>query len=179
MAVKKIILTSLILVVWSCNSNDKMDFRVETDVKYPLQQWPDSNYLSSIDSILKAEVLKPTPRKSAEVSMPGLVKASDLVAKNPAGKTAQTVQKAVVVEASPEKFLQKFQSGLEKSMLDPSATQKATPHQGESLAQLLIRVYGPLAEHLPMFVVKAQLSKLNPDQDLDNLQGEPVSLPLL
>ncbi|NLB62990.1 MAG: hypothetical protein GX801_02645 [Fibrobacter sp.] len=175
----KITLMLGLALLYSCSSSERRDFEVKAKTKYPLKEWPDSMYIASIDSILKAEVVKPQPRKTAEVSMPGLLKADDLLSKPVAGKGGEFKQKAVVQSVSPETFLQKFQQALEASLIDPKLTQEISSRQGEALTTLLQRIYGPHAEHIPLFVAKTQIAKLNPGVDLDDLQGEVVVLPQL
>lgn len=43
----------------ACGQNESTEGRLQVNKKYVLESWPDSAYIADLDSILKAEPLKP------------------------------------------------------------------------------------------------------------------------
>lgn len=144
-------------------------FQLEPGKKYTLKEWPDSTYLAIMDSIVASEVVRAPDAPPPEVSINPMLKSIDpMQAKETpaANPTSQLAQKAVEQGTAKrqEAFAQRFQEAMDRLMANPANpafSLEATLREGESLGDLLRRVYGADAERLPAFLVKSQVESLN------------------
>ncbi len=165
-----------------------------------LEEWPDSNYIASLDSILRLEPVK-KGKDTADVSLkmnafkaptfqlPPSVTGSKNTSKKPGmnkGKSAKPGKPSAEV-AKPsnnaENFIGKFSNALSALQSDPSNKslyKVVTANEGEDLFKLLKRTYGAGTQNLPRFYVLSALQSVNPGVMLEHLNaGDKVRVPKL
>ncbi len=165
---------------------------LEVNRKYTLESWPDSDYIAELDSILKAEPLKPDADREKTaltiysgsmptISLPGEKKAP--LSKPAEKQTAGTGQKAASPSQNAERFADRFMNALSELQSDPSnaAKYRTVPAKaGEDLFALLSRAYGSDATRLPRFYTLSALQSVNPNVRLEHLEeGNVVRVPTL
>lgn len=165
-----------------------------------LEEWPDSNYIASLDSILALEPVK-KGKDSVDVNLkmnaskmptfklppsvtgkPGKEKNTSAKSKNDksAAKHAPEVAKP---NHSAENFAAKFSNALSALQSDPSNKnlyKVVTANEGDDLFKLLRRTYGGGTQNLPRFYVLSSLQSVNPGVSLEHLNaGDKVRVPRL
>ena len=173
---------------------------IEINKKMVLEEWPDSNYIASLDSILKLEPIK-KGKDSADVKLkmnafkaptfqlPPSVTGSKNTKKpsaNKQGKPAKPGKPSSEV-AKPsnnaENFIGKFTNALAALQSDPSNKslyKVVTVNEGEDLFKLLRRTYGAGTQNLPRFYVLSALQSVNAGVMLEHLNaGDKVRVPKL
>ncbi len=165
---------------------------LEVNRKYTLESWPDENYIAELDSILKAEPLKPDAEKEKTaltiysgamptVKLPGEKKAQ--VQKPSEKQTARTGQEKASATQKAERFADRFMNALSELQSDPSNTAKyrtVSAKAGENLFALLSRAYGNDATKLPKFYTLSALQSVNPNVRLEHLEADDkVRIPVL
>ena len=177
---------------------------IQVNKKMVLEEWPDSNYIASLDSILALEPVK-KGKDSADVNLkmnaskmptfklppsvtgkPG--KDKNAHAKGDAQKSKN--DKSVAKNAqenkqnhAAENFAAKFSNALSALQSDPSNKnlyKTVTVNDGEDLFKMLRRTYGNGTQNLPRFYVLSSLQSVNPGVSLEHLNaGDKVRVPRL
>ena len=162
-----------------------------------LEEWPDSNYIASLDSILRLEPIKKN-KDSADVNLkmnaskmptfklPPTVTGAKSTKKPSANKPSKS-SKPATETAKPnnnaENFIGKFTNALSALQSDPSNKglyKVVTANEGEDLFKLLKRTYGAGTQNLPRFYVLSALQSVNPGVMLEHLNaGDKVRVPRL
>lgn len=176
---------------------------VEINKKMPLIEWPDSNYIASLNEILAQEPLKKNGNekkpniamnafKAPTFTLPGSVTGKK--DKAPAGKTASDGPTSAKKEKgiasdnsgksnSAENFANKFSTALSALQSDPSNAalyKTVEAKDGEDLFKLLKRTYGAGTQNLPRFYVLSALQSVNAGVALEHLNaGDKVRVPKL
>lgn len=182
-------LCSSIALFSACSGqNDNTEERLKINQKYFLESWPDSAYIAELDSILKAEPLKPNADSERTeltiysgaiptISLPGQKK--PVKQTNPAGQEPKAKQAKASKNA--EHFADNFMNALSAMQSDPTNAAKyrtVTAKAGEDLFALLSRAYGMDASKLPRFYTLSALQSVNPGVKLEHLNGgESVRIP--
>ena len=169
-----------------------------------LEEWPDSNYIASLDSILALEPVK-KGKDSADVSLkmnafkapvfklppsvtgkPNNSKNAHSKGDSPKPKNDKSVAKNTQESKSnhsAENFVAKFSNALSALQSDPSNKslyKVVTVNDGEDLFKLLRRTYGAGTQNLPRFYVLSSLQSVNPGVMLEHLNaGDKVRVPRL
>lgn len=175
----------------ACSENPDTPL-LEVNRKYTLESWPDENYIAELDSILKAEPLKPDAdrEKTALTIYSGTMPTINLPGekKSPRTKpaerqTAGTGQKEATSSQKAERFADRFMNALSELQSDPSNAAKyrtISAKAGEDLFALLSRAYGNDATKLPKFYTLSALQSVNPNVKLEHLEeGNAVRVPTL
>ena len=193
-----LLLCSLLLL--ACENDHPTIKIIEINKKMVLEEWPDSNYIASLDSILKLEPIK-KGKDSADVKLkmnafkaptfqlPPSVTGSKNTKKpsaNKQGKPAKLGKPSSEV-AKPsnnaENFIGKFTNALATLQSDPSNKslyKVVTVNEGEDLFKLLRRTYGAGTQNLPRFYVLSALQSVNAGVMLEHLHaGDKVRVPRL
>ena len=177
---------------------------IQVNKKMVLEEWPDSNYIASLDSILALEPvkkgkdsvdvnLKMNASKMPTFKLPPSVTGKPGKEKNAHSKgDAQKSKndKSVARNAqenkpnhTAENFAAKFSNALSALQSDPSNKslyKTVTANDGEDLFKLLRRTYGAGTQSLPRFYVLSSLQSVNPGVSLEHLNaGDKVRVPKL
>jgi hypothetical protein len=177
---------------------------IQVNKKMVLEEWPDSNYIASLDSILALEPVK-KGKDSADVSLkmnaskapifklppsvtgkPGNTKNAHSKSDAQKPKNDKSVARNTQ-ESKPnhsaENFVAKFSNALSALQSDPSNKslyKVVTVNDGEDLFKLLRRTYGAGTQNLPRFYVLSSLQSVNPGVMLEHLNaGDKVRVPRL
>ena len=177
---------------------------IQVNKKMVLEEWPDSNYIASLDSILALEPVK-KGKDSADVSLkmnaskapifklpqsvtgkPGNTKNAHSKSDAQKPKNDKSVAKNTQESKSShsaENFVAKFSNALSALQSDPSNKslyKVVTVNDGEDLFKLLRRTYGAGTQNLPRFYVLSSLQSVNPGVMLEHLNaGDKVRVPRL
>ena len=191
-----LLLCSLLLL--ACGNDHPTIKIIQIDKKMVLEEWPDSNYIASLDSILRLEPVK-KGKDSADVSLkmntfkaptfklpPSVTGAKNTFKKPSTSKPAKSGKPATET-AKPnnnaENFIGKFTNALSALQSDPSNKslyKVVTANEGEDLFKLLKRTYGAGTQNLPRFYVLSALQSVNPGVMLEHLNaGDKVRVPRL
>ena len=194
-----LLLCSLLLL--ACENDHPTIKIIEINKKMVLEEWPDSNYIASLDSILRLEPIK-KGKDSADVklkmnafkaptfqlppSVTGSKNTSKKTGTNKQGKPAKPGKPSTEV-AKPsnnaENFIGKFTNALAALQSDPSNKslyKVVTANEGEDLFKLLRRTYGAGTQNLPRFYVLSALQSVNAGVMLEHLNaGDKVRVPRL
>lgn len=176
---------------YGCSENPADRKLLEVNKKYTLESWPDENYIAELDSILKAEPLKPDAEEEKTaltiysgamptVKLPGEKKQTARAGER---RTAATGQKETSASHRAERFADRFMNALSEWQSDPSnaAKYRIVPAKaGDDLFRLLSRAYGNDAMKLPKFYTLSALQSVNPNVRLEHLEaGDQVRIPVL
>ncbi len=196
-----------IALLSACGNDSPVAKFIVTDKKMVLEEWPDENYIASLDSILAAEPVKKKQEITTNITMnahkapifqlPPQVtgKKDEKGKKNTDKKAANGNSKGPVVSKSPdagatkangsaaEDFANRFTNGLAKLQSDPNNAglyRMVTASDGDDVVKLLRRTYGSGANTLPRFFVISALKSVNPGLNLESLnEGDKVRVPKL
>ena len=193
---KSLLLLCSLLLLACGNDHPTIKF-IQIDKKMVLEEWPDSNYIASLDSILRLEPIKKN-KDSADVNLkmnaskmptfklPPTVTGAKNTKKPSANKPSKS-SKPATETAKPnnnaENFIGKFTNALSALQSDPSNKglyKVVTANEGEDLFKLLKRTYGAGTQNLPRFYVLSALQSVNPGVMLEHLNaGDKVRVPKL
>ena len=194
-----LLLCSLLLL--ACENDHPTIKIIEINKKMVLEEWPDSNYIASLDSILRLEPIK-KGKDSADVklkmnafkaptfqlppSVTGSKNTSKKTGMNKQGKPAKPAKTGTEVTKpsnNAENFIGKFTNALSALQSDPSNKslyKVVTANEGEDLFKLLRRTYGAGTQNLPRFYVLSALQSVNAGVMLEHLNaGDKVRVPRL
>ena len=193
---KSLLLLCSLLLLACGNDHPTIKF-VQIDKKMVLEEWPDSNYIASLDSILRLEPvkkskdstdvnLKMNASKMPTFKLPPSVTGAKNTKKPSTNKPAKSGKPATET-AKPsnnaENFIGKFSNALSALQSDPSNKslyKVVTANEGEDLFKLLKRTYGAGTQNLPRFYVLSALQSVNPGVMLEHLNaGDKVRVPRL
>jgi hypothetical protein len=185
MQTNTLILNSVIiatLFLTSCSDYDRENFRMEVGKRYDLKKWPDSAYIDTLDKFFKNEPIKQSQKQQAEITM-----SMNNNFMNIPKKEARIPEKNIPEKKSPketiEPFPDRFVNALNKLLENPSSRElgkKYNVKNGETLDNLLLRVYGQQAKRLPKYTSELMVKQLNPGVDFSALsEGEMVLLPIV
>jgi len=172
------------LFLTSCSGYERENFRMEIDKKYALKKWPDKAYIDTLDRFLAKEPIKQQQKQKAEITMSMDNKAMSLPKKS---ELPQRVQKSGAGVKKNEdgkdtqSFPERFFYALYKLSENPDNGEFGKKYRakgGESLEDLLLRIYGTGAKRVPKHVSESMIKKLNPGADITSFaEGEMVLLP--
>ncbi|MDR2731648.1 MAG: hypothetical protein LBB36_00340 [Fibromonadaceae bacterium] len=173
--------------LFACSGYDREEFRMEVGKKYDLKKWPDSAYVDTLDRFFKTEPVKQSAKQKAEITMNMSNNAVSLPKKNAntLEKNIQNARESISKKneetKKTESFPDKFFNALYKLSENPNSTEFGKKHRaknGETLDDLLLRVYGSQAKRVPKYISESMLKQLNPGTDFSSLsEGEMVLLP--
>jgi hypothetical protein len=185
------------LLLIACEKDHPTAKIVEVNKRMVLEEWPDSNYIASLDSILKLEPVK-KGKDTADVSLkmnafkapvfklPPSVTGKSTSRKSGLSKPPKQVKQAAEATKpsnNAENFVAKFSNALSALQSDPSNKslyKVVTANDGEDLFKLLRRTYGAGTQNLPRFYVLSALQSVNPGVMLEHLNaGDKVRVPRL
>ncbi|MCL2100462.1 MAG: hypothetical protein FWH22_01970 [Fibromonadales bacterium] len=181
--------SSLLLIValllTSCSDYEREGFRMKAGEKYALKKWPDSAYIDTLDRFFANESVRYHERQKAEItmSMRSDVKRHGKAADVPAKKSQrQAAPRASEENQSTESFSERFFLALHKLSENPNNREygrKYNARAGESLDDLLLRIYGAQSRRIPKHVSESMIRQLNPGLDIASFaEGDMVLLPL-
>jgi len=169
----------------SCSGYDREEFRMEVGKKYVLTKWPDSAYIDTLDRFFKREPLKPSAKQKVEMTMSNnIINLPQKPAQSkPKTSTPNIANTPKISETKTQSFPDKFFYSLSNLLENPGSSEFGKKHRakgGETLDELLIRVYGSQAKKVPKYVSESMLKQLNPGKDFSSLaEGEAVLLPVI
>lgn len=184
----QIYLITLLLLLFGCSAENANNYEpVVTGQRYFLTEWPDSIYVHSLDSIVKAEPIKKNSDSSnkTEISlksfqMPKMV--STPTKKQPLKEKPKT-ESSTTATSSQETFPNRFMQALEKWQSDPSNTSlyvTVTALENEDAFQLMSRFYKTNTKILPKFYTFSALQSVNPGVSIEKIKaGDSIRLPRL
>jgi len=169
----------------SCSGYDREEFRMEVGKKYALTKWPDSTYIDTLDRFFKYEPVKYSAKQKVEMTMNNNIMSlpQKPAQSKPRTSTPNTASTPKTSEAKTQSFPDKFFYSLSKLLENPSNSEFGKKHRakgGETLDELLVRVYGSQAKKVPKYVSESMLRQLNPGTDFSSMaEGETVLLPVV
>lgn len=182
--VKLTLIFALFLI--SCSGYERENFRMEVGKKYALEKWPDSVYIDTLDRFFKRELVRQSAKQKVEMTMNMGNNAMSLPQKPAQSKPRTSEAKTNETKASEAKtqsFPDRFFYALSKLSENPGSNEfgkKYRAKNGETLDELLVRVYGPQSRKIPKYVSESMLKQLNPGTDFSSLaEGETVLLPVV
>lgn len=163
---------------------------VKVNKRMVLEEWPDSAYIASLDTILALEPVKKKGVAETNISM-NVFKAPifNLPTTQPSKKTTPVKKERSITQKTPKEnvnnsaeiFMEKFSAALGKLQSDASNSslyKVVQVKEGEDLFKLLRRTYGAGAQKLPRFYVLSALQSVNPGIRLEHLnEGDNVRVP--
>lgn len=181
-----------VLTFLTACGNDSSFEHLEIGKRYVLTDWPDSAYVASLDSVLKAEPVKQGEEAKMNLVLNNSFKAPSLVGL-PGSKTAKNAKPANNASNAPKAdtpakpkqapFAERFASAISKWQSDPSNKSlyiNITVKDGEDAIAALIRTYGKDAKTLPRFYALSVLQSLNPGVSVEHPEaGQTLRLPKL
>jgi len=179
------ILVLIFALLISCSGYDREEFRMEVGKKYALTKWPDSAYIDTLDRFLKYEPLKQSAKQKVEMTMSNNIMSlpQKPTQSKPRTSTPNTASTPKTSETKTQSFPDKFFYSLSKLLENPSSSEFGKKHRakgGETLDELLLRIYGPQAKKVPKYVSESMLRQLNPGTDFSSMaEGEAVLLPVV
>ena len=194
----KFLLMLITLFLFACGNDHPTIKIIEIDKRMVLEEWPDSNYIASLDSILALEPvkkgkdtadvnLKMNAFKAPTFKLPPSVTGAKSTSHKPKsekqGKSVRQVAEPAKPSNNAENFVGKFTNALSALQSDPSNKslyKVVTANDGEDLFKLLKRTYGAGTQNLPRFYVLSALQSVNPGVMLEHLNaGDKVRVPRL
>jgi hypothetical protein len=184
----------LCALLCACTPESEPRERLQLNVRYNLDSWPDSLYIASLDSVLNAEpVKKDSDSNKTEISintrnMPIIslphsretkAEGKSAVAKSDSRNTVRTESTPATPQS--EAFANRFSAVLANWQSDPANPQFyqiVKANEGEDLFQVLTRTYGKEASRLPRFYTLSTLQSVNPGVSLEHLKkGDAIRIP--
>jgi len=190
----KFLLLLCTFLLLACENDHPTIKIIEVNKRMVLEEWPDSNYIASLDSILALEPVK-KGKDSVDVNLtmnafkapvfklPPTVTGKKNITQKPKNEksAAKHTQDASPAKHSNENFIAKFTNALSALQSDPSNKslyKTVTVNDGEDLFKLLRRTYGAGTQNLPRFYVLSALQSVNPGVALEHLNaGDKVRVP--
>lgn len=161
--------------------NDSSFEHLEIGKKYVLLEWPDSAYVASLDSVLKAEPLrKDTVDTRPNISLNAFEAPTLALPKTGKQAKAEKAKQPRPADADKPKqatkpFAERFASAISKWQSDPSNRSlyiTVTVKDGEDAMAALVRTYGKEAKTLPRFYALSVLQSLNPGVSVEHPEAE-------
>ncbi|MCQ2106199.1 MAG: hypothetical protein MJZ26_10450 [Fibrobacter sp.] len=184
------------LTLGACGNDAPVAKTIVVNQKMILVEWPDSQYIASLDSILAMEPVKEQKNVDANLTMkgfnaPGFKLPSSVTGKpdpkskaNHQSKTkpsAERLAQAPKADNSAENFANKFSDALSRLQSDPSNAslyKTVEAKDGDDLFKLLKRTYGAGVQNLPRFYILSALQSVNAGVSLEHLNaGDKVRIP--
>ncbi len=166
------------LFLTSCSGYEREEFRMEVGKKYAMKKWPDSAYIDTLDRFFKNEPLKRSQKQKVEMTMNMSLPEKKTA---PPPKATQTQKPNVVKNTQSESFADHFFYALYNLSENPSSKEFGKKHRakgGETLDDLLLRIYGARVKRVPKNLSESMIKGLNPGVDFSSLtEGEMVLLP--
>jgi len=166
----------------SCSGYDREEFRMEVGKKYALKKWPDSAYIDTLDNFFKYEYVKPSAKQKVEMTMSNNIMSLPQKPTQSKPKTSAATP-AKTSETKTQSFPDRFFYALNKLSENPGNSEFGKKYKakgGETLDELLVRIYGQQAKKVPKYVSESMLKQLNPGTDFSSMaEGETVLLPVL
>lgn len=180
MQINILIIATIFLM--SCSDYDRENFRMEVGKKYDLKKWPDSAYIDTLDKFFKNEPIKQSQKQKAEITMNTNNNFLNIPKKKINAPQKNATEKKVPKETQ-EPFPDKFVNALNNLLENPNSRElgkKYNVKAGETLDDLLFRVYGQQAKRLPKYTSELMVKQLNPSVNFSALsEGQTVLLPLV
>ena len=178
---KAVLIAALLLTC--CSGYDRESFRMEAGKKYALKKWPDSAFIDTLDRYFANEPVRQPRKQKVDISMNMGAKAMSLPKENPkqlekkTGKPSRSASVAKETQSFPDRFFNAL-TKLSENSNNKEFGRKYKARGGETLDDLLLRVYGPQARRIPKSITEGFLRGLNPGVDFSSLsEGEMVLLP--
>lgn len=176
---------SLLFAACSVENNDYQPVLIGKH--YVLEEWPDSLYIHSLDSIVKLEPIKKNADSSrkTEISLKSFEMPKVVMPPTPqsAEKTNSSAKIQKPVSTSAEAFPSRFMHALEKWQSDPSNQSlyfTVTAQENEDLLQLMGRYYKTNTNVLPRFYTYSAIQSVNPGLSIEKIKaGDLIRLPRL
>jgi len=155
---------------------------MEVGKKYALKKWPDSAYIDTLDRFFKHEYVKQSAKQKVEMTMSNNIKSlpQKPTQSKPKSNTAST---AKTTDTKTQSFPDRFFYALSKLSENPNNSEFGKKYKakgGETLDELLVRIYGQQAKRIPKYISESMLKQLNPGTDFSSMaEGEMVLLPVL
>jgi hypothetical protein len=154
---------------------------MEVGKKYALKKWPDSAHIDTLDRFLKYEPLKQSTKQKVEMTMDMNNNIMSLPQKPVQSKPKTSTAKTS--ETKTQSFPDRFFYALSKLSENPGSSEFGKKYKakgGETLEDLLVRIYGQQAKKVPKYVSESMLKQLNPGTDFSSMaEGEIVLLPVI
>jgi hypothetical protein len=168
----------------SCSGYDREEFRMEVGKKYALKKWPDSAHIDTLDRFLKYERVKQSAKQKVEMTMDMSNNIMSLPQKPVQSKPkTNAANSAKTSETKTQSFPDRFFYALSRLLDNPGSSEFGKKYKakgGETLEELLVRIYGQPAKKVPKYVSESMLKQLNPGTDFSSMaEGEAVLLPVL
>jgi hypothetical protein len=172
------------LFIMSCSDYERENFRMEVGKKYALKEWPDSVYIDTLDRFFKQELVKQPAKQKVEMTMKNDIISLPQKPIQSKPKTNETkINETKASEIKTQSFPDRFFYALGRLLENPGSNEfgkKYRAKDGETLNELLDRVYGPQVKKIPKYVSESMLKQLNPNADFSSLaEEEIVLLPLV
>jgi hypothetical protein len=180
-----IILLSLLIAIQaiSCSGYDREEFRMEVGKKYALKKWPDSIYIDTLDRFFKYEPVKQFAKQKVEMTMNNNIMSLPQKPAQSKSKTNVAKPETKASETKTQSFPDRFFHALSKLADNPSSNEFGKKYKakgGETLDELLVRIYGQQAKKIPKYLSESMLKQLNPGTDFSSMaEGEAILLPVL
>lgn len=186
----------------ACGNDTPVAKIIVINQKMPLVEWPDSNYIASLEEILAQEPVKPKKEAEANITMntfkaPLFNLPTSVTGKKDSKKGSQSTASAKAGNSKKqgsnvfanaqnngaENFANKFSDALSRLQSDPSNSslyKTVTASDGDDLFKLLKKTYGAGVQNLPRFYVLSALQSVNAGVALEHLNaGDKVRVPKL
>jgi len=152
---------------------------MEIGKKYALEKWPDSAYIDTLDKFFKHEYVKQPAKQKVEMTMNNNI--MSLPQKPTKSKPRASATKTI--DKKTESFPDRFFYALSKLSENPGSSEFGKKYRakgGETLDELLVRIYGAQAKRVPKYISESMLKQLNPSTDFSSMaEGETVLLPVI
>ncbi|MDR2579493.1 MAG: hypothetical protein LBC85_00675 [Fibromonadaceae bacterium] len=184
----QLILIAAFLLV-SCSGYDREEFRMEVGKRYDLKRWPDSAYIDTLDLFFAQEPVRQRRKQKVDITMSMGNNTVSLPRKAAAPLAPSTPSKRIesparsVQRPAASSFPDQFIYALNRLLENPNNREFGRKYQakgGETIDDLLLRIYGSQARRVPKFVSESMIKQLNPRADFTSLsEGELVTLPVV
>jgi len=152
---------------------------MEIGKKYALEKWPDSAYIDTLDRFFKHEYVKQPAKQKVEMTM----KPIQSKPRTSPAKPINQINQIKKSDAKTQSFPDRFFYALNKLSENPSSNEFGKKYRakgGETLDELLVRIYGAQAKRIPKYISESMLKQLNPGTDFSSMsEGETVLLPVI
>ncbi len=172
----------LAFFLFSCTENSPGE-RLQVNKPYYLSEMPDSLYIASLDSIIKAEPIRSEGDSSKTEVIISSFKApvaAPAPKKQPPATTSPGTATGKPKNPAPH-FVSNFSAALSKWLSDPSNKnlyREVEVRAGEDLFKLLARAYQTSTAELPRFYTLSAMQSVNPGIMLESLKaGDVVRIP--
>lgn len=171
--------------MFGCSTENNNYEPVITGKSYVLNEWPDSLYVQSLDSIIKAEPVKigADSSEKTEISLNSFQTPKVVPPPTKTEKTTSTAASSSNTTKKAEPFPNLFMKALEKWQSDPSNPSlyvNVIALENENLFQLMGRFYKTNTNVLPKFYTTSALQSVNPGVSVEKIKaGDSIRLPRL